>query len=131
MNNALIISESKRTPIQIAHHAHSIIYDYEKGEKLCSQCGIIIQDKVFDVELDANFYKIKSNTNTVLPHSLILNDKDMSTTISDYDATSARRITNRKELNKIHFYSKVVSCSNDKRNLKIAIDLLNRIRDKL
>lgn len=131
MNNALIISELKTTPLQTAHHEHFIIYDYEKGEKICSQCGIIIQDKVFDIELDANFYKIKSNTNTVLPHSLTLNDKDMSTTISDYDATSSRRLTNRKELNKIHFYSKVVSCSNEKRNLKIVIDLLNRIKDKL
>ena len=85
----------------------------------------------FLIELNANFYKFKSDTNTVLPRSLILNDKNMSTTIADYDATSARKFINRKEHNKIKFFSKVVSCSNDKRNLKIVIDLLNRIKDKL
>ena len=131
MTNALIINDLRRTPLQTVYHKHSIIYDYEKGEKLCSQCGIIMQDKVFDVELDANFYKVKSDTNTALPNSFILNDKDMSTTIASYDATSVRRFYNRKEHNKIQFLTKVVSCSNDKRNLKIVIDLLNRIKDKL
>ena len=131
MTNALIITHVKGTPLQTVHHKHSVIYDYEKGEKLCSQCGIIMQDKVFDVEFDANFYKIKSDTNTALPNSFISNDKDMSTTIADYDTTSVRRFYSRREHNKIRFLTKVVSCSNDKRNLKIVIDLLNRIKDKL
>ena len=129
--NALIFDKLKSTSLQTVHQKHTVIYDYENGEKLCSRCGIIIQDKVFDAELDVNFYKIKSDTNTVLPHSYISNDKNMSTTIADYDATSARKFINRKEHNKIKFFSKVVSCSNDKRNLKIIIDLLNRIKDKL
>jgi len=130
MANALI-NHFKKTPLQSVHHKHSIIYDYEKGEKLCSQCGISTQDKVCEVEVDANFYKIKSDTNTVLPQSFILNNKDMSTIIAHYDATSVRRFSNRKEHNKIKFFSKVVSFSNDKRNLKIVIDLLNRIKGKL
>jgi transcription initiation factor TFIIB len=55
----------------------------------------------------------------------------MSTSIADYDATSSKRFSNRKEHNKIEFLNKIVSCSNKKRNLKIVIDLLNRIKDKL
>jgi transcription initiation factor TFIIB len=90
-----------------------------------------MQDKVHDVELEVNFFKIKSDTNSVLPHSFVLNDKGTSTIIADYDATSSRRFSNKKEHNKIQFISKVASCSNDKRNLKIVIDLLNRIKDKL
>lgn len=141
MSNALIINEIKQAPLQTVQHQqqqqqqqqhqHSIIYDYEKAEKLCSSCGIIIQDKIYDAELDADFYKLKSDTNTVMPQSLMLNDKGMSTTIADYDTTTTKRFSNRKEHNKIQFLSKVVSCSNSKRNLKIVIDLLNRIKDKL
>jgi transcription initiation factor TFIIB len=132
MSNALIINEIKQAPLQtLQQHQHSIIYDYDKGEKLCSKCGLITQDKIYDAELDANFYKLKSDTNTILPQSLMLNDKGMSTTIADYDITTTKRFSNRKEHNKIQFLSKVVSCSNNKRNLKIVIDLLNRIKDKL
>ena len=133
MTNTLIINNIKQasTQAQALQHQHSIIYDYDKGEKLCSRCGIIIQDKVYDLELNADFYKLKSDTNTVMPQSLMLNDKGMSTTIADYDATTTKRFSNRKEHNKIAFLTKVVSCSNNKRNLKIVIDLLNRIKDKL
>jgi transcription initiation factor TFIIB len=90
-----------------------------------------LQDKVYDAELNSDFYKHKSDTNTALPHSIILNDKGMSTAIAEYDATSSKRFSNRKEHNKIEFLNKIVSCSNKKRNLKIVIDLLNRIKDKL
>jgi transcription initiation factor TFIIB len=128
MYNSLIFNELEKVSLT---HQHSIIYDYEKGEKLCKMCGVIVQDKIYDAELNTDFYKYKSDTNTVLPHSIILNDKGMSTSIADYDATSSKRFSNRKEHNKIEFLNKIVSCSNKKRNLKIVIDLLNRIKDKL
>jgi transcription initiation factor TFIIB len=112
-------------------HQHAVIYDYEKGEKLCKSCGMIVQDKIYDAELDTDFYRGRSDSNTVLPHSIILNDKGMSTAIADYDTSTSRRFSNRKEHNKIEFLNKIVSCSNQKRNLKIVIDLLNRIKDKL
>lgn len=128
MYNSLLFNELDKVS---ASHQHSIIYDYEKGEKLCKLCGVIVQDKVYDAELNTEFYKYRSDTNTVLPHSIILNDKGMSTAIADYDATSSKRFSNRKEHNKIEFLNKIVSCSNKKRNLKIVIDLLNRIKDKL
>jgi transcription initiation factor TFIIB len=132
MSNILIVNNKPDLLPQIqSHHQHSIIYDYDKGEKLCSLCGIVLQDKVYDAELNSDFYKHKSDTNTALPHSIILNDKGMSTAIAEYDATSSKRFSNRKEHNKIEFLNKIVSCSNKKRNLKIVIDLLNRIKDKL
>ncbi len=128
MYNSLLFNELEKVS---SDHQHSIIYDYEKGEKLCKTCGVIVQDRIYDAELNTDFYKYRSDTNTVLPHSIILNDKGMSTSIADYDATSSKRFSNRKEHNKIEFLNKIVSCSNKKRNLKIVIDLLNRIRDKL
>ena len=128
MYNSLLFNELEKVS---SDHEHSIIYDYEKGEKLCKTCGVIVQDKIYDAELNTDFYKYRSDTNTVLPHSIILNDKGMSTSIADYDATSSKRFSNRKEHNKIEFLNKIVSCSNKKRNLKIVIDLLNRIKDKL
>ena len=108
MYNSLIINKLDNVP---SGHQHSVIYDYEKGEKLCSMCGVIVQDKIYDAELNTDFYKYKSDTNTVLPHSIILNDKGMSTAIADYDATSSKRFSNRKEHNKIEFLNKIVSCS--------------------
>ena len=128
MYNSLLFNELEKVS---SDHEHSIIYDYEKGEKLCKTCGVIVQDRIYDAELNTDFYKYRSDTNTVLPHSIILNDKGMSTSIADYDATSSKRFSNRKEHNKIEFLNKIVSCSNKKRNLKIVIDLLNRIKDKL
>lgn len=126
-NNLVIKNVEKFSSV----HQHAIIYDYEKGEKLCKSCGMIVQDKIYDAELDIDFYRGKSDSNTVLPHSIILNDKGMSTAIADYDTSTSRRFSNRKEHNKIEFLNKIVSCSNQKRNLKIVIDLLNRIKDKL
>ncbi len=128
MYNSLIVKNIETyTPV----HIHAVIYDYEKGEKLCRSCGMVVQDKIYDTELDTDFYRGRSDTNTVLPHSIILNDKGMSTVIADYDTTTSKRFSNRKEHNKIEFLNKIVSCSNKKRNLKIVIDLLNRLKDKL
>lgn len=126
-NNLIVKNVERLSPV----HQHAIIYDYEKGEKLCRSCGMIVQDKIYDAELDTDFYRGRSDSNTVLPHSIILNDKGMSTAIADYDTSTSRRFSNRKEHNKIEFLNKIVSCSNQKRNLKIVIDLLNRIKDKL
>jgi transcription initiation factor TFIIB len=126
-NNLLVKNVERFSSV----HQHAIIYDYEKGEKLCRSCGMIVQDKIYDAELDTDFYRGRSDSNTVLPHSIILNDKGMSTAIADYDTSTSRRFSNRKEHNKIEFLNKIVSCSNQKRNLKIVIDLLNRIKDKL
>jgi transcription initiation factor TFIIB len=132
MSNIVIFNPVKELQShQVQSHKHSVIYDYTNGEKICKECGIVVQDNLYDAELDIDFYRHKSDTNTVLPHSIILNDNGMSTAIADYDATSSKRFSNRREHNKIEFLNKIVSCSNKKRNLKIVIDLLNRIKDKL
>ncbi len=116
-------------------HVHSVIYDYEKGEKLCNTCGLIMQDKVYDSELDTECFRhrnsSKSSNNTAMPYSILLNDKEMSTTISEYKESGKNRFANQKQHNKMEFLNKIVSCSNQKRNLKIVIDLLNRLKDKL
>ena len=131
MSNILIVKNIKDSQLQNQSHQHSVIYDYENGEKICKVCGIVVQDKLYDTELNIDFYNYKSDTNTVLPCSIILDVNGMSTAIADYNTTTSKRFSNRKEHNKIEFLSKIVSCSNKKRNLKIVIDLLNRIKDKL
>jgi transcription initiation factor TFIIB len=55
----------------------------------------------------------------------------MSTVMADYKTKGLKRFSNRKEHNKIEFLGKIVSCSNKKRNLRIVLDLLNRMKDKL
>ena len=113
-------------------HIHSVIYDYEKGEEICSHCGIVIKDKLNDTELDNEYPKSKNDVNTVLPHSLSLYNQGISTTIANsYKSKSNEWSTSNQTRNKIEFLNKIVSYSNEKRNLKIAIDILNRLKDKI
>ena len=131
MSNILFVNNVRGSQPQIQSHQHSIIYDYDNGEKICKLCGMVVQDNLYDTELDINFYNYGSDTNTGFPRSIILNVNEMSTAIGDYNTKTSNRFRNRKEHNKIKFLSKIVSCSNKKRNLKIVIDLLNKIKDKL
>ena len=128
MPSILVVKNVRSSQPQIQEHQHSVIYDYENGEKICKLCGIVVQDKLYDKELDIDFY---NHNDTVFPRSIILNVNGMSTTIANYNNKSLKSFSSRKEHNKIEFFSKIVSCSNRKRNLIIVLDLLNRIKDKL
>ena len=128
MPSILVVKNVRSSQPQIQAHQHSVIYDYENGEKICKLCGIVVQDKLYDTELDIDFY---NHSETVLPRSIILNVNGVSTTIANYNNKSLKSFSSRKEHNKIEFFSKIVSCSNRKRNLIIVLDLLDRIKDKL
>lgn len=131
MSNILVVKNFRDLQPQIQSHRHSVIYDYENGEKICKLCGIVLQDKLEDTELDTDFYKYRSDTNTGFSRSITQNINGMSTAIADYSTKSPKNFSSRKEHNKIEFLTKIVSCSNKKRNIQIVIDLLNRIKDKL
>ena len=112
----MVVKNVKDSQPQIPSHQHSVIYDYENGEKICNLCGIVVQDKLYDTELDIDFYNYKSDTNTGYPWSITLNVHGMSTAIADYNTKSSKRFSSRKQHNKIEFLSKIVSCSNKNRN---------------
>ncbi len=113
-------------------HNHSIIYDYENGEEICNQCGIVIKDKLADSELQNEYSKSKNNTNTVLPYSLALYDQGISTSIADSSKFKTKEwLINKNDHHKMEFLNKIVSYSNEKRNFMIAIDMLNRLKDKI
>jgi transcription initiation factor TFIIB len=117
---------------QQKEHSHSIIYDYDNGEKICEQCGVVIKDKISDSELQPENSINKKDTNTVLPYSLTLYDQGISTSIADsYKTKTNEWSSNKTENHKMEFLNKIVSYSNEKRNLKIAIDTLNRMKDKI
>ena len=101
-------------------HKHSIIYDYENGEKICNLCGIVIKDKIIDSELQNEYPKKGNDTNTALPYSLALYDQGIATSIDDsYKFKTKEGSTNKNQSYKIEFLNKIVSHSNEKRNLKI------------
>ena len=113
-------------------HKHSIVYDYENGEEICNLCGLVIKDKIADSELENEYSKGKNDTNTVLPYLLSLYDQGISTSIADsYKSKPKEWSTNKSDHLKMEFLNKIVSYSNEKRNLKIAIDMLNRLKDKI
>ena len=89
MSNILIVKNVRDLQPQIPSHEHSVIYDYENGEKICNLCGIVVQDKLYDTELDIDFYNHNGDFNTVVPGSRILNVNGMSTAIADYNTKSA------------------------------------------
>jgi transcription initiation factor TFIIB len=115
-------------------HTHSVIYDYDKGEKICNHCGIVIIDKISDSEMDIEYFKKKQDTNSVLPYSLTLYDQGISTSMADQYKNKTTEWSNKNNNNnyhKIEFLNKIVSYSNEIRNYKIAIDILNRLKDKI
>ena len=89
MSNILFVKNVRDLQSQIQSHQHSVIYDYENGEKICNLCGIVVQDKLYDTELDVNLHNYKSDTNTGYPMSVILNVNGMSTAIAEYNTKSA------------------------------------------
>ena len=58
---------------------------------------MVVQDNLYDTELDINFYNYGSDTNTGFPRSIILNVNEMSTAIGDYNTKTSNRFRNRKE----------------------------------
>ena len=83
------------------NHVHSVIYDYENGEKIYSECGLVIKDKINDSELEIEVYKNKYDTNTALPYTLALYDQGISTIISDSYKYNANETVNNKNHHKI------------------------------
>ena len=93
--------------------------------KFANQCGIVIKDKISDSELQPENSFNKKDTNTVLPYSLTLYDQGISTSIAEsYKTKTNEWSSNKIENHKIEFLNKIVSYSNEKRNLKIAIDII-------
>ncbi len=86
--------------------------DYTKGERVCSQCGCVLEDNFIDLRPEPS-YEGKDREHTGAPKSNLLHDGGLSTTISrswrdgrgNYIDCKTRSRFNR--LNRIHQYTRM------------------------
>ncbi len=107
----------------------SVIFDEQKGETVCTDCGIVISEKQMILENGR-----ESIDTTGMPSSLVYPDKGLNTVITNQNidangtSLSQDQISN---VNKIRYYNKLSDSKNHIRNLKAASTVMAAIKDKL
>lgn len=113
-----------------------IISDFNKGEDICAECGVIIEDNLEYPGYDFNYktYNIE-NTNKGIGTSLVQCDKGLSTEIPlvNFDASGSplntRQLTNARTLR--HWDKVAKNNRSIDRNYRTAFPILLRIKDRL
>jgi len=115
--------------------AESVVFDHGTGEKICSECGVVmsVEREYIDPLLDTNTNL--GNMNLGTPSSLAHHDRNLSTLISysNVDADGvAIRVDQRSAIQRMRRWNKISNNNRSyHRNLKNAFAVLIRIKDKL
>lgn len=115
--------------------AESVVFDHGTGEKICSECGVVmsVEREYIDPLLDTNTNL--GNMNLGTPSSLAHHDKNLSTLISysNVDADGvAISVDQRSAIQRMRRWNKISNNNRSyHRNLKNAFAVLIRIKDKL
>jgi transcription initiation factor TFIIB len=143
INNSSTSSSAKHTQTlccSICNTTDKIVTDVESGEIICSNCGVVISDKIEDMSSrsEKRVFSLEAHdrSRTGPPISLARHDKGLATIIGKYDRdasghkidTSVRSTMQR--LRTWDFRIQSNSTSSD-RNLKIAFEFLDTLKDKL
>lgn len=80
--------------------------DYDKGERVCSQCGCVLEDNFFDLRPEPT-YEGKDRTHVGAPMSSMLHDGGLSTTISRSWRDGNGNRLDRKAFQKYNRLSKI------------------------
>lgn len=113
-----------------------IISDFNKGEEICPQCGLIIEDHMNYQGYDSN-YKINSvdSNNKGIGTSLAQYDKGLSTDISSTNIDGSGYPLNPKQLSNarsLRHWDKISKSNRSRdRNFRTAFPVLLRIKDRL
>ncbi len=89
-----------------------IITDYDKGERVCSQCGCVLEDNFIDLRPEPN-YEGKDRVHTGAPKSNLLHDGGLTTSISRNGKDgNGKRLDNKarmkfNRLNRIHQHTRM------------------------
>lgn len=115
----------------------NILFDPEKGEKICQDCGVVLAEKIESFESDMNrrFEKEHSGFYTGTGSSLTQVDKGLSTVIP-YSKVDGNGMSlnqeQRKNMQTIVHWNKISRTNRSyHRNLNTAFAFLLRIKDKL
>lgn len=115
-----------------------IIIDFQRGERICSQCGFILESAIIDLHAewrDFTLHPSLSKSRAGLPPSLLFHDKGLFTTIDshDYDGKGQKLSPN----NKFHAYrlrkwqARLSIQTPKERNLAIAMAELTRMGSQI
>jgi len=114
-----------------------IVFDPIMGEKVCTSCGIVLAERLQELESGSpdTFNNSIGFSSPGLPSSLMHPDKGLSTVIS-FSKIDGNGITlNSQQIGNMHRiirWNKISAInSSHHRNLKAAFSVLMRIRDKL
>jgi transcription initiation factor TFIIB len=116
---------------------HSVIFDAETTETICSDCGVVIQGNSESLDSEWHVAKedLESKNRTGMPTSLAFHDMGLSTLIS-YSNVDANGCTisqdQRGKIQRLRRWNKISNNNRSyHRNLKNAFNILSSIRDKL
>ena len=119
--------------------SNNVITDPESGEIFCSQCGIVISDKIQETRQESrtfvNTEQAIDRSRTGMPTSLARSDMGLSTIIARTDKDASGCEIEPSMLSTMHRlrtwdFRTQVHTSTD-RNLRIAFSELNTLKDKL
>ncbi len=118
--------------------SNHLVKDYERGELICSECGMVLEDSIIDMgpewrSFDSDQDEKRSRTGS--PMSYLSHDKGLATEISwsnkDYYGKKIPH-RNRAQIYRVRKWHQRIRVSNAaERNLSMALQLLNENGTKL
>lgn len=132
-NQKLWIDEIEKCPNCGSTH---LIRNYERGELICQDCGLVIEDTFIDLgpdwrAFDNDQYMERARAGS--PSSLMVFDKGLSTEISPRNEDSYGKkipIRNKSQLYRLRKWNSRIR-SSEGRNLSIALQELDRIAENI
>ena len=118
--------------------SHRIVKDYERGELICADCGLVIAENMMDMGAEwraFDYDQLKSKARGGSPTKYIRPDKGLTTEIDLYDRDirgvkiKGKKIAQMSRMRKWHKRSAI--SSSIERNLVIALNELDRISSYL
>ena len=118
--------------------SNHLVKDYERGELICNECGMVLEDSLIDLgpewrSFDSDQNEKRSRTGS--PMSYLSHDKGLATEISwsnkDYYGKKIPH-RNRAQIYRVRKWHQRIRVSNAaERNLSMALQLLNEDGTKL
>jgi transcription initiation factor TFIIB len=115
-----------------------LITDWESGEVICSNCGLVLSDKAVETRAEWRNFRNETNggkTRVGLPTSLAKHDMGLCTVIGKTNKDAGGIVLNatmRSTINRLRTWqSRTQAYTSSDRNLLQAFDELQRLKDKL
>ena len=114
-----------------------LVTDSNRGEVLCSSCGIVVLDKVEDMTPEQKSYSLEdynNNTRTGMASALSIHDKGLSTIIGNTDKDATGRFISsymKSTFNRLRTWDNRSKSSSQEKNLRSAFVILGTVKSKL